>query len=82
MFMNNHLLADPCTEFLHLFPNVSENASLDQRPSNIIVKTGIPARYIAIAALLLAECSPICLAVKPNVSAPMAVVASRRRFNK
>jgi len=34
-------------------------ASLDHRPSSIIVNTGTPARYIAIAAPLLAECRPM-----------------------
>jgi len=36
-----------------------KNALLDQQSSSMIVKTGIPAKYMAIAAPLLAECKPI-----------------------
>jgi hypothetical protein len=41
------------------------NASLDQRLRSITVYTETPARYIAIAAPLLAECSPICSGLNP-----------------
>jgi len=44
---------------------------LDHLPKSIIVKTGIPARYIAIAAPLQAECNPICLAKNPSLSSLM-----------
>lgn len=43
-----------------------KNASLDQCPRSIIVNTGMSARYIAIAAPLLAECKPIWLAKNPK----------------
>jgi hypothetical protein len=56
-------------------------ASLDQRPRSMIVNTGTPARNIAIAAPLLAECSPICFAVNPRISGPIAVVAIQSCFN-
>ncbi len=52
-----------------------KNASLDQRPSSIIVNTGTPARYIAIAAPLLAECNPIWSGVKPSSSEPREAAA-------
>ena len=45
-----------------------------------MVKTGTPARYIAIAAPLCAECKPILSAVNPNASGPMIEAANRRRF--
>ena len=46
-------------------------ASLDQRPSNMIVKTGTLARYIAMAA----QWRPIYSAVKPKISGPIDLVA-------
>jgi len=52
-------------------------ASLDHLPNSIIVNTGTPAKYIAIAALLLAEWKPICFTVKPNSSGPIVVAAKR-----
>jgi hypothetical protein len=55
--------------------------SLVHQPSSIIVNTGTPARYIAIAAPLLAECKPICDSVSPKVSGPKAFVARQRCYS-
>jgi hypothetical protein len=55
-------------------------ASLDQRPNIMIIITGTPLRYIAMAAPLRAEWSPICFAVNPRMSGPIEVVAARRHF--
>jgi hypothetical protein len=60
-------------EFLHL-----GLYSLDQRTRSIMVHTGMPAKYIAMAALLLAECSLMSATVKPRISKPIAVVACWR----
>ncbi len=53
-----------------------KKASLDQRPSNMMVNTGKWAKYIAIAAPLLAEWRPISFAENPKESGPTAVAAS------
>ncbi len=66
-------LLNSCTCFLMY----RRKALLDQRPISIIVYTGTPARYIAIAAPLLVEWRPIQSAENPNVSFPIAVVAHR-----
>jgi len=56
-------------------------ASLDHLHSSMMVNTGTWAKYIAIAAPLLAEWRPICLDVNPRESRPKEVTAKRRRFN-
>jgi hypothetical protein len=71
-------LLNSCTCFLMC----NKNASLDQHLTSMIMYTGIPARYIAIAAPLLAECSPIQSSVKPKLSFPITFVALRSCFNR
>jgi hypothetical protein len=56
-------------------------ASLDHRPRSIIVKTGMPAKYMAIAAPLLAECRPISFSENPRISGPSVLVALRNCFS-
>jgi hypothetical protein len=55
-------------------------ASLDHLPNNMIVNTGTCAKYMAIAAPLLAECKPISFAVKPSESSPSVLAAKRRHL--
>jgi len=45
------------------------------------VNTGTPARYMANAAPLLAECRPICSGENPSVFLPMAAAANHNRFS-
>jgi hypothetical protein len=45
--------------------------SLDHLLNNIIVKTGIPAKYMVMAAPLLAKWKPIKSEVKPSMSRSM-----------
>ncbi len=71
----------PVLNSLTCFLIYLRNASLDQRPNNIIVNTGMPARYIAMAAPLHAEWRPIWFAVNPSSSLPIAVAAKQRRFS-
>ena len=54
------------------------NASLDQRPMSMIVKTGHSPKYIAMAAPDLIECVPIWSFVMPSRCSPIATTASRR----
>jgi len=61
-----------CTCFLMYL----KKASLDQRPRSIIVKTGTPPRYIAMAAPLRAECRPTVSGSKPRASWPIDVAAA------
>jgi hypothetical protein len=56
-------------------------ASLDQQPRSMMVKTGTPAKYMAIAAPLLAECNPRWFGVNPSLSGPR-VVAAKHRHDK
>ncbi len=58
-----------------------KKASLAHLPRSMIVNTGTPVRYIAIAAPLLAEWSPIWEEVKPKTSGPSAVAALLSFFN-
>jgi hypothetical protein len=55
---------------------------LDYLPSNIIVKTGTPERYMAIAAPLQAECKPISLGWKLRVLWLIAAAANLICFNR
>jgi hypothetical protein len=55
------------------FQMYCKKASLDHLPNNMILKTGTPARYIAMAEPLLAEWRPIWFVVKPRISGPIDV---------
>ena len=54
------------------------NASLDQQPISMIMKTGHSPRYIAMAAPDLIECVPTFSLLKPSLASPIAPTASRR----
>ena len=45
------------------------------------MKTGMPAKYMAIAAPLLAECRPISFSENPRISGPSVLVALRNCFS-
>lgn len=66
----------PLLNSLTCFLMYLKKASLDQRPSNMMVNTGTWAKYIAMAAPLLAEWRPISFAENPKESGPTAVAAS------
>jgi hypothetical protein len=66
----------PALNSFTCFQMYRRNALLGHLPSNIIVNTETAAKYMAIAAPLLAECSPVWSAETPSFSSPTVVVAS------
>jgi hypothetical protein len=56
------------------------NAVLDQRPASMIKKTGVPAKYIAMAAPDRIDFDPILDRLIPSVVSPIAITPSRIRF--
>ena len=50
-----------------------KNASEDQRPTSIIINTGVSSRNMAIAAADLLEWVPMSSGLKPKVSLPMTL---------
>ncbi len=73
LFILVHFGTDSCTEYVFLI--YRKNASLDKWFSSMLVKTGTPARFIAIAAPLWTECSPIWSGVNPSLSGPRDTAA-------
>jgi len=57
------------------------NASLDHLPMSMIVKTGTPARYMAMADPERMECVPNSRAVNPSTSSPTDFTLARSLFN-
>ncbi len=53
---------------------------LDQRPASMIKKTGVPAKYIAMAAPDRIDFDPILDRLIPSVVSPIAITPSRIRF--
>ena len=57
------------------------NASEDQRPTNMIMKTGVSSRNIAIAAAERLEWVPMSLGSKPRVSFPITLALVRNALS-
>jgi hypothetical protein len=53
--------------------------ALDHLPNNMMVNTGIPDKYIAIAAPDLIEWVPILLVLYPRMSLPMKWTTAQRQ---
>jgi hypothetical protein len=56
------------------------NAVLDQHPTSMIEKTGVPAKYIAMAAPDRIDFDPILDRLIPSFVSPIATTPSRIRF--
>jgi hypothetical protein len=56
------------------------NAVLDQRPTSMIKKTGLPAKYITMAAPDRIDFDPILDLLIPSFVSPIATTPSRIRF--
>ena len=57
-----------------------KNASEDQRPTSIIIKTGVSSRNMAMAAADLLEWVPMSSGLKPKVSLPMTLALVRNSW--
>ncbi len=70
----------PCKNSCTCFRMYLRNAVLDQRPTSMIEKTGLPAKYIAMATPDRIDFDPILDRLIPNFVSSIATTPSRIRF--
>jgi hypothetical protein len=70
----------PCENSCTCFRMYLRKALLDQRPTSMIEKTGVPAKYIAMATPDLIDFDPILDQMIPSFVSPIATTPSRIRF--